>query len=356
MKENTMIRAISAALLAGTALVGHAHAASITSASVFATAPGTATRPDSISVNNGSVFVSYAGGTNSSTGAGISTIVQYSLGGATQATYSLPGSVDGLKANPVSGLVFALQNQDGNSTLSLINPATSTVSAPLSYASPPYVYGAASGRGYDDVAFRNGQVYLSYTNPASASDAVVQLLNQGNTPSGTLTTTTVVTAGQTGSTLPDTDSLKTKPNGDLILTDGSGGAFATITNPGPSQTVTTTQITYNGAKASSIDDVLFPSATSGTLLVADRNNNRVLALQVTGLSLTSAFASLDASNVLAIVDPLGTATSFYSGQLGALASPHGLDFIPAAAVLEPASLALLGTGLVGLLGLRRRNA
>ena len=350
MVRRKMPAYLAATLLAGTALTGAARGAVINSATVFATAPGTATHPDSISVGGGSVFVSYAGGTDSVTGAGTSTVVQYSLAGATQATYLIAGSVDGLKLDPASGLVFALQNQDGNSTLSLIDPTTHTVGAPLSYASPPYVYGANSARGYDDVAFLNGQVYLSYTNPASATDPVVQLLNQGNAPSGTLTTTDVVTAGQTGSLTPDTDSLKTTPNGNLVLTDGAGGAFATITNPGPSETVVTTQVTYNAANASSIDDVLFPSATAGTLYVADQNNNRVLALGVSGLDLSSAFVSLNGSNVLALVDPSGTATSFYNGALGPLASPHGLDFVP---VTEPASLALFGTALVGLVGLRR---
>jgi hypothetical protein len=107
------------------------------------------------------------------------------------------GLVDGLKFNPVTGMAWALQNNDGNATLSLINPGTHTVSGPLMYASPPYVYGPNSGRGYDDVAFLNGKVYLSYTNPVNPTDPVLQILNQGNTPSGTLTTTTILTAQQT---------------------------------------------------------------------------------------------------------------------------------------------------------------
>ncbi|MDP9095090.1 MAG: PEP-CTERM sorting domain-containing protein, partial [Pseudomonadota bacterium] len=58
-----------------------------------------------------------------------------------------------------------------------------------------------------------------------------------------------------------------------------------------------------------------------------------------------------------LLDAQGVVTSFYAGQAGVLASPHGLDFIPAvAAVPEPASLAPLGAGVLGLLGMRRRNA
>jgi hypothetical protein len=61
-------------------------------------------------------------------------------------TFIVSGSVDGLKVDPRAGLVWALQNQDGNSTLTLINPATAATSL-FSYS----VMSAA--RGYDDVVF-----------------------------------------------------------------------------------------------------------------------------------------------------------------------------------------------------------
>src|SRR5262252_6220807 len=97
--------------------------------SIFATGTAvSATGPDSITVGNGSVWVSYTNGADSTGASGSSTIVQYSLGSKVRHTYSIAGSVDGLKIEPRTGLVWALQNQDGNSALTLIDPLHGTTS------------------------------------------------------------------------------------------------------------------------------------------------------------------------------------------------------------------------------------
>jgi hypothetical protein len=44
------------------------------------------------------------------------------------------------------------------------------------------------------------------------TDPVLQILNNGNNPTGTLTTTSILTASQTGIPMPDIDSLKSTPN------------------------------------------------------------------------------------------------------------------------------------------------
>ncbi|MBV8107615.1 MAG: hypothetical protein JO223_23945, partial [Hyphomicrobiales bacterium] len=296
------------ALLIATATSAHADP-TVTKVSVFATGgPVGGTAPDSVTIGDGSVWIEY-GNNGVSTGGGASEIVRYGFNGAVQDKFSIAGLVDGLKFNPVTGMVFALQNNDGNSTLSLINPTTNSVSSPLSYASPPYVYGPTSGRGYDDVAFLDGKVYLSYSNPVNPTDPVVQSLDQGNSPSGTLTTTDIITAQDTNPLFisssqapPDIDSLKSTWFGDLVLTSegdpGLGpttdGRYTLISNPGAkNQKVTNVVVNdASGVNALKLDDVLFPSRSAGTLYVTDTGANTVYALSLTGLDRNTPIVSI----------------------------------------------------------------
>jgi hypothetical protein len=307
---------------------------------LFATgAAVSGTQPDSVSIGGGSIWIEYGNGASSTappgTG-GSSTIVQYGFNGTVLKTYSIGGSVDGLKYDPVTGKVLALQNQDDNSELSIIDPITHTVSGPLRYGAP-YVYGG--GRGYDDVAFLDHKVYLSYTNPTGSGDPVLQSLDQGNAPSGTLTTTTILLAGK----MTDPDSLKSTPSGQLVQTSGGDGTFTLITNPGAAtQSATTIQVKVGGVSVSSLDDVLFPTTSSGTLYFTNTGGNEVFKLGLKGLSLDTPIVALGGKlDELAFVDlATGVATPLLTG----LNSPHGLDF----AAPEPSTWAMLLLGFAGL--------
>jgi hypothetical protein len=355
-----------------------AQAAPTVSVSTFATGSAvSATGPDSITTGGGSVWVEYGNGADSTGASGDSTVVQYSPSGTVQHVYTIAGLVDGLKFNPVTGVIWALVNNDGNASLSLINPATHAVSGPLMYQSPPYVYGPSSSRGYDDVAFLNGKVYLSYTNPVNPTDPVLQILNQGNTPSGTLTTTTILTAQQTNSLFtspnqapPDIDSVKSTPSGQLVLTsegDGLGSAFATsdgrftlISNPGmATQTATNVRVTnLADTNVNGMDDVLFPGATAGTLYVSDTKSNTVYAIKLTGLDPNTPIVSLGSFGEVGLVNP---ATGVIGMTLlGGLSAPHGLDFVTASSSApEPSTWPMLLLGLGGWVmaaGGRRKRA
>ncbi len=347
------------------ALGASAHAAPTAVSQLFATgAAVVGTQPDSVTIGNGSVWIEY-GNNVDSTGVipGDSTIVQYSTSGAIQhVPYSISGQVDGLKVDPVTGMVWALQNQDANATISLINPSTGVVTGPLKYAAPPYAYGGNppgpaplnNGRGYDDIAFLNGNVYLSYTNPVNPTDPVLQILNNGNNPTGTLTTTSILTAQQTGISVPDIDSLKSTPNGELVLTsegDGAGtgnpvGTFTLIANPGAAnQSVTNVPVTdAKGNPSEDMDDVLFPSATAGTLYVANRDADNVYAIRLTGLDPNTPIISLGNFGEVATVNPV---TGVVETALLTGIDPAGLDFLPNV-VPEPSTWAMMLIGFAGL--------
>jgi hypothetical protein len=232
----------------------------------------------------------------------------------------------------------------------------------------------SSARGYDDVAFLGGKVYMSYSNPANPTDPVVQMLNQGNTPSGTLTTTNILMAQQGGLTSsvnePDIDSLKSTPNGALVLTtegDGPGtgcsptstcdpvGEFTLIKNPGTaSQSVTNVPVTSGGNNVKGIDDVIFPGATSGWLYVAETGTaNKVDKVWLSGLDPNTPIIAIGGLSEVALVDP--TSGDVESVLLSGLSSPHGMDFVPAASAPEPSTWPMLLVGLGAAIVAARRQ-
>ena len=184
------------------------------------------TSPDSVEFGNGSLWISYQNGADSAGASGSSTVVRYSTAGSVINSWSIAGNVDGLRIDPSSGLVWALQNNDGNSALTVINPVSNATKA-YSYGSSYLANGNSAGRGFDDAVFRNGQVYLSETNPASGTQPVVLKLTTGlsNPPlqvSGLLNSTFNGLNRATGqvqsTTIADSDSLVQTPTGDLALT------------------------------------------------------------------------------------------------------------------------------------------
>jgi hypothetical protein len=308
----------------------------ITAIKTFQAPADGSSAPDSVTTAGGSTFIEYGNGADSTGAGGSSTIVQYDKAGRIEFSYSIPGSVDGLKYNPVTGEIWALQNQDGNSTLTLIDPKTHDVSAPLSFANP------SATRGYDDVVFKGNQVFLSYTNPVNPGDPTLVELVNGDRPSGTLTTKSILSFGATGldtvtgkvELVPqnDPDSLKLAPNGDLLLTSGDDGAIIDVKHAGTAQqSVSFTPIAGVGAGAG-LDDVIKPDATSGTFVLADTATDKVFSFHATGLNTDDYYASVGSLKAFGQVDPTtGAFTPLLSADNAPgfnFSSPHGVSFTP----------------------------
>ena len=298
------------------------------------------TAPDSVTIAGDYLFVAYANGVASDgTGSGTSEIVQYDLSGHIVQTYDITGSVDGLKFDPVTEKLWALQNQDGNSTLTIIDPATHQVSQPIA----PEVMSAT--RGFDDVVFEDAKVFLSYTNPVNSGDAVIVSLDGGNHPKGELETDPILKFGATGTNtvthatdqvvpLNDPDSLKSAPNGDLLLSSGDDGTIVDVHHAGKAdQSVSFTEITdSSGNRVKGLDDVIKTDATSGTFYLTDTTNNTVESFHVTGLNPNDYYASVSSLGGFGSVDP----TTGKFTLLVAASGAHGIAFTPDETVLAGA--------------------
>jgi hypothetical protein len=321
----------------------HVRAASIT-ATVFATgAPISSTSPDSVVFGDGSLWVAYQNGSDSTGASGSSTVVRYSPSGAVVNTWTIAGNVDGLRIDP-SGQVWALQNNDGNSALTVINPVTNTTS-PFTYGS---TYTNVANRGFDDAEFLNGQVYLSETNPTGGTDPVIDKLTTSLTSplqiaailNSTFTGTNLATGALASTTITDSDSLILDPMGDLVLTGEADQEIVFVHNPGTAgQTESFVMLLGTDGKTISglPDDTVFPTAASGTFYVADTGANTVYALAASGLAPGSVY--IDVGNEFGALDTsTGIVTPLFTGV-----SPHGVVFV---ASPEPASFFLAGGALL----------
>lgn len=286
------------------------------------------TEPDSTYFGLGSVWISYQNGADSTGLFGSSTVVRYRPGGVVQQTpWSIKGNVDGLRIDP-DGLVWALQNNDGNSTLTAINPVTNTTTL--------YTYGNTytnvANRGFDDVVFTNGNTFLSETNPASNSDPIVLRLTTGlSSPlqvSGILnsqfTGINIVNGTSMSDTITDSDSLILAPNGDLVLTGEADHQLVFIHNAGtPNQSESF--INLLGPSGNPDDSAFNGNATQGYFLMSDTGGNTVYKITATGLSPNMTF--VDMGNEFGSVDlSTGVVTPIFTGV-----SPHGLVFVPTGA-------------------------
>jgi hypothetical protein len=316
------------------------HAASIDKITVFASgADVKGTGPDSLAIVNGNLWVAYPNGADSTGGSGSSLVVQYDPTGKALRMFTIAGYVDGLRYDAERNVIWAMQNQDGNSSLTLIDPSLGiTSNSPYSYAVKN------SSRGYDDVAFLNGQIFMSYTNPVNATDATIQSVtapqpSQILISSAPISFSTVLTMGATGMNLAtgatsqattdtDTDSMVVTPQGGLMLTSGSDGQLIFVENPGRTdQAVSFLQLIdpNSGSAVSGLDDAAFVTTPAGTFYIADTGNNRVLKVDVSDLDLLSLYASVGSMNVVGNVDlKTGVVTPFLTN----VKSPHGLLFVP----------------------------
>lgn len=320
------------------------------SISVFARGGGTTgyTQPDSIAIDQGRLFIGYGDGVAKDGSDGkSSTIVEYTTGGQYVQQFSVLGHNDGLRFDPATHLLWAIQNEDGNANLAIINPVTAGQSN--------YALGSVNGGGgFDDVVFRNGQTFLSASSPANnpnTDPAIVSTTISGGLVStspvllGNATATDIATGSRTALNLQDPDSMTLTPKGSLLLTSQDDARLVFVNNPGAGQTVQTLALTSAGATAK-VDDTVFALPYS-SILVSDLATNTVYDIAGPFANGGAYSAGINQTTHDGFVGSLNQNTGEITPIVTGLINPRGMAVLT---VPEPSSVIALATGMLGVLG------
>ncbi|HTC62250.1 MAG TPA: hypothetical protein VK709_05365 [Candidatus Saccharimonadales bacterium] len=301
------------------------------SLTVFAKAPTGLSAPDSIAILGEHVFVGYGDGHLPDGSDGLSSqIVEYKMDGTVEYTYTVVGHNDGLKVDPVTHLLWAIQNEDANANLVIIDPQT--------HRTKFYTFGPTlHGGGYDDLVFRDCKVFVSASNPAknpNTGPAIVSARLQGN-----LVVTEPVLAGEASAidiptdatiqlNLQDPDSMTLDPLGNIVLDSQGDQELIIVSNPdSPNQRVLRLPLTYltsGGAMSVETDDTAFITSSEGFILFADKGLNTVYKLSKKAFSPGTAFTAADGGPFVGTLDfTSGVVTPIVTG----LSGPGGMMFV-----------------------------
>lgn len=317
-------------LLTALSAVGQVTASVPYTVSTFATGvAGTYFQPDSIALQGSYIYIGYGNGAAPDGSDGkSSTIVKYNMNGDVITTFSVVGHNDGLRVNPQTKQLWALQNEDGNPNLAIIDPTTGTQTI-YTFAPP------AHGGGYDDIAFHNNDVFISASNPANnpnLSQAVVRatlsggMVNVTEVLNGSASAVDIPTNTPLTLNLQDPDSMVFDQLGDLVLDSQADGELIIVHHIGAvDQSVYHLLLSLNGS-GTQVDDTVFATSSHGTILVSDRDAGSagiIYAISRNIFSPQSAYTATPNS-----VGSLDFDTGVITNVVTGMVSPHGMAFIP----------------------------
>jgi hypothetical protein len=298
---------------------------------VFAKAPAGLSAPDSIAVLGGHVFVGYGDNHAPDGSDGLnSQVVEYRMDGTVVHTYTVPGHNDGLKVDPVTNRLWALQNEDANPNLVIFNPETGRHKQ---YSFGPTLHGG----GYDDLVFRGCKVYISASNPANnpnTGPAIVSAHLEGDyvavepVLSGEASAIDIPSDGTVQLNLQDPDSMTIDPLGNLVLDSQADQEILIVSNPEtPDQRVLRLPLSYqtpSGPMSVETDDTAFITSSEGFLLFADKNLNTVFTLSKKAFVPGTAYTAADGGPFVGALDlTTGLITPIVTG----LGDPGGMVFV-----------------------------
>jgi hypothetical protein len=298
---------------------------------VFAQAPSELSAPDSIAVVHGHVFVGYGDGHLPDGSDGLnSQVVEFDMNGHVLHIYTVPGHSDGLKVDPTTQLLWALQNEDLNPNLVIINPET--------HQQKEYTFGPTPhGGGYDDIVFRDCKVYISASNPANnpnTGPAIVSGKLSGNmvevSPvlAGTASAIDIPSGKKVQLNLQDPDSMTLDLLGNIVLDSQGDQELLIVSNPGSSkQSVLRLPLSYltpGGPMSVETDDTTFTTSSQGFLLFADKQLNTVYKVTAPAFAPGVAYTAADGGPFVGSLDlTTGVVTPIVTG----LGNPGGMMFV-----------------------------
>lgn len=293
--------------------------------SVFATSvPHVYFQPDSIAVWNGRVFVGYGNNAKPDGSSGFSTIVEYAMDGTVLHKMKVRGHNDGLKVDPKTNLLWAMQNEDARPNLLIIDPRNWS-SKKYTFAKP------AHGGGYDDMAFIGDDVYISASNPSNnpnTKQAIVKATLNGDrvdvTPVllGDANATDITTGDPIQLNLQDPDSMTHDPEGDLVLDSQADGELIFVHHPGSADQSVFHLALTSGGNSTQIDDTVLANSSQGLILVSDRDGETIYSIQAPFFGPSEAYSAGPT-----FVGRLNTHTGVLNPVVTGMVSPHGMTFI-----------------------------
>jgi hypothetical protein len=273
--------------------------------SVFATGATGNTQPDSIAQWRDSIIVGFGNGIAKDGSDGkSSTIVQYSLSGKVQRSFSVKGHNDGIRLVGENEL-WCLQNEDANPNLVVID-LTSGQQFFFAFPTPPH------GGGYDDLVVVDDQVFITASNPNLDPNVFPALLRitlqngkihldtvlKGNAQATDIPTGNAVTLD-----LTDPDSLSVDQRGNIVLDSQADAKLVFVRHPfTDEQTVGVLNIT-TATGSTTLDDTAFAPKQASFMLVSDLSGNTVYRIDSTfGFEPGTAYSASDTAGIVGVLD------------------------------------------------------
>ncbi|MCI4351117.1 MAG: hypothetical protein L3K15_06365 [Thermoplasmata archaeon] len=260
--------------------------------------------------------------------------------GALVTSFPVLGKIDGLTADRDIGKLIATVNEDQDSALQLIEPATGAYTT-YTFSPSPEVSGNG---GTDSIAIWGHQIYITHSNPNDASQAtqyrvtlqafshtaLLRPLYYDNSPAIDVVSGTTARMG-----LTDPDSSFVMPPaspafaGQLMTIAQADSKVVFAAHSGIGATLHVLNLSDNVSAAPPTDGFAVATADKGTLYVIDNKAGTIQALDTAGIAKGTVFIGepKDAGNPL--VGSLNLATGVITPFGNHFGSPKGLLFVAA---------------------------